>query len=179
MMNTDLLISKSIQILDNMWLSSIQNIEGNGGRDKWWRLEKPNFFMDVCNICKFFCVSKSKEIQPSMKNNWNLTIFKRNRTFFSLFFVLYSKNRLEALSQFCYFAGIMFWNDEPVPQNASIYDTIGRVSPDLSSVIYERKTFWVDSQELVKFGPIFTDEGLCFTANSINSREMYTDEWVW
>lgn len=70
----------------------------------------------------------------------------------------------------------MFWDDKPVPQNASIYDMIGRVGPDLTSVIYEPRTYWVDSQKRVKFEPIFTDEGLCFTANSINSREMYTDE---
>lgn len=54
------------------------------------------------------------------------------------------------------------------------YEVIHSVSPNQSSVILQ--SIWKDIMRDVKMSPIYTQEGICFTLNSINSREIYTDE---
>lgn len=62
-------------------------------------------------------------------------------------------------------------------QNQSIYDAISEISPNLDSVILF--AYWTSNLTLtLKFKPILTEEGLCFTFNSLNSGEIFTDEWV-
>lgn len=62
--------------------------------------------------------------------------------------------------------------DLVVPRTESIYETIRKISPERSSTIVF--STWLGQVEHLQ--PIFTGEGLCYTFNSINSREIYTDE---
>lgn len=50
------------------------------------------------------------------------------------------------------------------------------MSPNQSAVIHE--AVWNKRMVGMDFKPIFTERGLCFTFNSMNSREIFTDEWV-
>lgn len=86
-------------------------------------------------------------------------------------------NRLETLSQFCPLIPKVCGYDEPPElQNVSIYETMKEMCPIQSSVILS--SGWFHSKNVAKFEPIFTEEGICFTTNSINSRQIYTDELV-
>ena len=47
------------------------------------------------------------------------------------------------------------------------------MGPDVDSVIL----FASFKKTVVRFEPIFTPDGLCFTFNALNSRDIYTDEY--
>lgn len=65
-----------------------------------------------------------------------------------------------------------FGDDLVIPRDQSIYETIKEVAPNQESVILAASRIGFQ----VQFQPIFTQEGLCFTFNSINSRDLYTNE---
>lgn len=85
-------------------------------------------------------------------------------------------DRLDAISQTCVKTHNVFAYDGLTPKNVSIYDIIKEISPNQGSVLMEPR--WKDRVEVANFEPIFTEEGLCFTTNSINSRDIYTDAYV-
>lgn len=60
-----------------------------------------------------------------------------------------------------------------LPRSESVYETIQNIGPEPSSVILFAT--WIS--QYVRFMPIFTNEGLCFTFNSMNSEEIYTEEY--
>lgn len=64
-------------------------------------------------------------------------------------------------------------NGIKVSRSKSIYHTIKYISPDADSVILAASFL----KNVAIFEPIFTGEGLCYTFNSLNSRDIYTDEY--
>lgn len=68
---------------------------------------------------------------------------------------------------------VINWNKElNISRTKTIYESIKNIGPDQSSVVIF--TTWLD--QIRHFEPIFTGEGLCYTFNSLNSREIYSDE---
>lgn len=61
-----------------------------------------------------------------------------------------------------------------VQENPLICEIIKKLAPNQSAVIPAASRIGFPAL----FQPIFTREGLCYTYNSMNSREIYTNEWV-
>lgn len=81
----------------------------------------------------------------------------------------------EALSQVCPLIDPkQFLHQKPNTQNESIYNIIEDTLPKRTSVI--PVAAWSDSMNIIEFKPILTHDGICFTGNTLNSREIYTDE---
>lgn len=81
---------------------------------------------------------------------------------------------VNALAHVCRFPG--FLNDKYSQHFAdeSIYQTIQDIAPTLNDTISE--SFWEKST--AQMVPVLTGNGLCFAYNSINSDEMYTNEYA-
>lgn len=65
-------------------------------------------------------------------------------------------------------------NGSDILRTESIYETIKTIGPDLGSVI--AFATWLD--QLAPFQPILTGEGLCYTFNTLNSRDIYSNEYA-
>lgn len=60
-----------------------------------------------------------------------------------------------------------------IPRTETVYETLRDLGVDRDSVI----PFATFLGQIAHFQPIFTGDGLCFTFNSINSMEIYSDEY--
>lgn len=68
----------------------------------------------------------------------------------------------------------MTLDDVVIARTESIYETIKSIGPDPYSFIQ----FVTFIGNLMHLQPIFTEEGLCYTFNALNSREIFTDEYA-
>lgn len=84
---------------------------------------------------------------------------------------------MKVLLHLCYNLNMKF--DSPADQQAdsSILNEIFDMAPDLDDSL--RHCNWLhDSHNCSDFFvPIITEEGLCFSFNTLNSNEIYTDKY--
>lgn len=69
-----------------------------------------------------------------------------------------------------------FPENASLPSAPSIFKTLKSIMLDEESVVYA--AIWSTLLKKIGFEPIFTEEGLCYTYNSLNSHEIYSDGWV-
>lgn len=89
------------------------------------------------------------------------------------FFVHCSLHRLDAVLHVCSKELGHLVDGTIIPRTESIYKTIEEMSPNMNSVIQ----FATFMGQFARTRKIFTGEGLCFTFNSLNSWEIFSDEY--
>lgn len=68
---------------------------------------------------------------------------------------------------------VINWREQMIiPRTESIYKTIEGIGPDQGSVV----AFATWLGQIAHFKPILTGDGLCYTFNALNSRDIYSDE---
>lgn len=81
--------------------------------------------------------------------------------------------KMDAVAQMCLDVFKAFGgNEKTIFKNISIYESMREMSPNNSSVI--PISYWRGIRGWTEFRTIYTDEGVCFTINSINSHELYS-----
>lgn len=86
---------------------------------------------------------------------------------------VYSLHRLDAILHVCNKEIGNLVDGLIISRTESIHKTIEKMSPDVNSVVL----FATFTGQIVHIRPIYTGEGLCFTFNSLNSREIFSDEY--
>lgn len=89
--------------------------------------------------------------------------------------VSFRKTQLKALAHICEsLKNVLKFEDNFTGE--WIYDVITQMAPSLRNIFAACIWQGVNYPCWELFVPILTDKGLCFTFNSINSREIYTEE---
>lgn len=90
----------------------------------------------------------------------------------------FSRDGMEALSHICQFnfPKTIRWGQNFT--NSSIYDTLEDIAPSLNYSMF--KCSWLNQNAPCStyFTPVLSENGLCFSFNTLNSNEMFSDEYV-
>lgn len=93
---------------------------------------------------------------------------------------IYRINRLDALTQICdaeSFAIFSIISTAFEATHESVVQTLNDMSVKLNDSMQSCK--WRKMSDCPKlFKTILTEDGICFTFNSLNSQDIYTDEYV-
>lgn len=91
---------------------------------------------------------------------------------------IFRSARLKALSHICIDNPYLFDDVDEEFANTSIYDELKKMAPVLDETIaacdWDDDLYWGCSKVFV---PIFTEKGLCFSFNALNSNEIYTNKY--
>lgn len=83
---------------------------------------------------------------------------------------------MEVLAHICRFYGPVHDHLKDSFLNESIYDIIGDMAPKFDDTLSNCK--WRNKERRCQelFKPVFTERGLCFAFNALNSHEIFTNE---
>lgn len=88
---------------------------------------------------------------------------------------------MKAILHLCRSYGLNETNYPDIGENFvdnSIFDIIKFLAPTLNDTISSCKWHNRDGDYQTLFRPVLTYSGLCFTFNALNSRDIYTNEYV-
>lgn len=83
---------------------------------------------------------------------------------------------MEPLLHICEFLDIKYAKFGSKFTNESIYEIIQNVAPSFNKTLTACKWQFKIYNALELFAPVLTGEGVCFSFNALNSRDIFTDE---
>lgn len=84
---------------------------------------------------------------------------------------------MEALIHICQYDFVDFFNFTNKFTNESIFNVIEDIAPSFEDTMFDCQWQYESNECSEFFAPILTGEGFCFAFNSLNSHEIYTEQW--